>query len=73
MADTDDRLDVDDVRDTIAEIMRKAGMQPVFVHAFLKTGLIVCEDTPVDSERRQEWIDACNEWYDQNEPEEGGE
>ena len=73
MSDTDDRLGVDEVRDTIAEIMRQAGTNPAFIHAFLKTGLLVCEDTPVDAERRKEWIDACNEWYDQNEPQDGGE
>lgn len=57
------------VREGMAAIMRKAGLHPALIHAHLKTGMIVGEDTPVTPAQRQEWIDAVNEWYDQNDPE----
>ena len=73
MVSMNSRMDVDDVRLTIAAVMEAAGADPAFIYAFMKTGLIVGEDTPVTPEMKKEWVDACNEWYDMNEHSEGGE
>jgi len=67
------RMDIDDVRIRIAQIMEAAGVNQALIYAFMKTGLLVCEDTPVTPEMKKEWEDACNEWYDMNEHNEGGE
>lgn len=53
-------------REIVAQIMRAAGLHPALIHAHLKTGLMVGEDSPHTPEERQEWLDACNEWYEQN-------
>lgn len=62
-------LDITRPREGIAAIMRKAGTPPQLIHAFLKTGLLVGEDSPHSDEERKEWMDAVQEWFDLN----GGE
>lgn len=62
-------LDLSKPKEGVTTIMRKAGLHPSFVYAFMKTGLLVGEDTPHTDAERQEWIDAVNEWHSQN----GGE
>lgn len=66
-------LDINKPREGIAAIMRKAGVHPALIHAHLKTGLIVGEDSPHTPAERKEWMDAVQEWYDANEPSEGGQ
>jgi hypothetical protein len=58
-------LDITKPREGIAAIMREAGSPPQFIHAFLKTGLLVGEDSPHSDEERKEWMDAVQEWFDQ--------
>ena len=55
---------MDDIREGVAAVMREVGAHPSHVYAFLKTGLLVGEDSPHTDAQRQEWIDAVNEWYD---------
>lgn len=49
--------------ETLASIMLGAGMHPSFVYAFLKTGLLVGEDSPHTDEEREEFIEAVEDWY----------
>jgi len=60
-------LDITRPRDGVAAIMREAGSPPQFIHAFLKTGLLVGPDSPHSEEERKEWMAAVQEWFDQNE------
>lgn len=59
-------LDVPKAREEMAAIMRKARLHPSLVYAFLKTGLLVGEDSPHTDSERREWLDAVDEWYVQN-------
>ena len=62
-------LEITREKEDMASIMRMAGLHPSLVHAFLKTGMLVGEDSPHTDAERQEWIEAVQEWYTQN----GGE
>jgi predicted ATP-grasp superfamily ATP-dependent carboligase len=63
---------MDDVRETMAGFMRKAGLHPSLVYAFRKTGLVVAEDSPHSEAERKEFADAVDEWWNQNEVVKGG-
>jgi hypothetical protein len=54
----------DSISKGLANIMRSAGVHPSLIHAFLKTGLLVGEDSPHTPEERKEFADAVDEWYD---------
>ena len=62
-------LDLSKSKEGVAAIMRRAGLHPSIVYAFLKTGMLVGEDSPHTAAERQDWIDAVEEWHAQN----GGE
>lgn len=60
------QLDLSKPREGIAAIMRKAGLHPSLVYAFMKTGLLVGEGSPHSDAERQEWAEAVEEWHAQN-------
>ena len=52
-----------EVQETMVAIMKRAGLHPALIHAHVKTGLLVGEDTPHTPAQRQEWMEAMEEWY----------